>query len=432
MRTHWSSIGFTGLAASLLVGACVFAMEGLPERRATPSFADFDRRANAGERLNVVFFGASLTWGANASDPQLTSYRGVIARRFEAAYPKAHIKYWDAAIGGTGSQLGAFRVDRDVLGRMPDLVFVDFSANDGVKSANPETLASYEAVIRRIIAAGRAPVVIAIFPYKWDVEAGSTDGMKGREAHMAIAKAYNCPVADVISLCQEQVKTGKARLDELWPIDAVHPGDEGYRLFAEAAWAAFQDGVEKQLTCTPPMKMLHAETYMTTVRWHISSLKPLPAGWKVGTPNRTSAWYDALMSRWLDDVVVASNRRDVGRPGGAREPQAVEPLKVRFIGTMVLLFGEKTLKSGKYRVSIDGNLVTRSVAGAKEPVADFDASAKMFGGNTHLTQVIATGLAPRTEHTLEILPVFKADEDQELRIESICVAGEGARVLGRD
>jgi hypothetical protein len=34
------------------------------------SFARFDRRANAGERLNVVFFGCSLTWGANATDPQ--------------------------------------------------------------------------------------------------------------------------------------------------------------------------------------------------------------------------------------------------------------------------------------------------------------------------------------------------------------------------
>ena len=58
---------------------------------ATPSFADFDRRANAGERLNVVFFGASLTWGANASDPNFTSYRGVMARKFEAAYPNARV-----------------------------------------------------------------------------------------------------------------------------------------------------------------------------------------------------------------------------------------------------------------------------------------------------------------------------------------------------
>src|SRR6266436_5194617 len=117
-----------------------------------PSFAEFDRRAQAGERLNVVFFGASLTWGANASDPLLTSYRAQIAQRMEARYPEAHFKFWDAAIGGTGSQLGVFRVERDVLRRKPDLVFLDFSANDDIYSDNAETLASYEAILRRLIA----------------------------------------------------------------------------------------------------------------------------------------------------------------------------------------------------------------------------------------------------------------------------------------
>src|SRR5258707_8493849 len=87
---------------------------------ATPSFADFDRRAKAGERLNVVFFGASLTWGANASDPLLYSYRACMARKLEELYPQAHFKFCDAAIGGTGSQLGVFRFDRDVFARQPD------------------------------------------------------------------------------------------------------------------------------------------------------------------------------------------------------------------------------------------------------------------------------------------------------------------------
>src|SRR3978361_123365 len=67
------------------------------------SFAHFDEQARAGEKLNVVFFGASLTWGANASDPNLTSYRARIAQRFEVAYPKAHFHFYDAAIGGTNS-----------------------------------------------------------------------------------------------------------------------------------------------------------------------------------------------------------------------------------------------------------------------------------------------------------------------------------------
>ena len=121
-------------------------------RAATADFGDFDRRAKAGERLSVVFFGASLTWGANASDPMQTSYRAVVSGRLEAAYPDAHFKFHDAAIGGTNSQLGVFRLQRDVLRHQPDLVFLDFSANDDIM---------------------------------WDVRRGTTDRMKRRDAHHA-------------------------------------------------------------------------------------------------------------------------------------------------------------------------------------------------------------------------------------------------------
>ena len=50
-------------------------------------------------------------------------------------------------------------------------------------------------------------------------------------------------------------------------------------------------------------------------------------------------------------------------------------------------------------------------------------------GNAHHVAVIATGLDPVTDHTLRIEPVFDADKEQELRLESICVAGGDARVM---
>ena len=63
---------------------------------------------------------------------------------------------------------------------------------------------------------------------------------------------------------------------------------------------------------------------------------------------------------------------------------------------------------------------------------EFDASwlAYLLRGNTHLVQVIAEGLDPKTTHTLEIEPVYSNKMvDQELRLESICVAGGEAKVL---
>ena len=55
--------------------------------------------------------------GARASDPQKTSCRAMIGLKLKKTYPEARFKFIDAAIGGTGSQLAAFRLERDVLSR---------------------------------------------------------------------------------------------------------------------------------------------------------------------------------------------------------------------------------------------------------------------------------------------------------------------------
>ena len=88
-----------GVSAAL----CVEALE-------RPSFAEFDAKAASGEaRLNVVFFGGSFTWGAGASDPQRTSWRGLMMQYLLERYPKGSFAFHDATVGGTGSQLGVFR-----------------------------------------------------------------------------------------------------------------------------------------------------------------------------------------------------------------------------------------------------------------------------------------------------------------------------------
>lgn len=406
--------------ARILVGGLLMASMA---QAATPSFKDFDQRAKAGERLNVVFFGASLTWGANASDPQLTSYRGQMAKRLEEAYPLARFKFWDAAIGGTGSQLGVFRFEHDVLSRKPDLVFLDFSANDDINSADEETLASYESLVRRVIVDAKTPLVQVIFPFLWNVKDAKLETMKRREAHLAIAKAYSVPAGDAIELAQKRVKSGETTIEKMWPFDGVHPGDGGYTVFADAAWSAFQEGVSQSMVCAAPEKMLHAPTYMKNARVKLSSLGTPPQGWRVSVPNPVSAYFDMLMSRWLDDEMTASNRTK-------KEPQQVAKFTAKFSGSMVMFFGESTVNSGKYKVIIDGKPAEHQPDKKKPPVQEFDAGnlGRILKGNTHHAQVIATGLDPAVEHALEIEPIFAADAEQELRLESICVAGGDAKV----
>lgn len=416
---------------SLIIIICLFvASNALAVPEKTPSFTELDRRARAGERLNVVFFGASLTWGANASDPQLTSYRGRVSQKLAAAYPKACFKFWDASIGATGSQLGVFRFERDVLRHKPDLIFLDFSANDGIENADSETLASYESLVRRSIVDGRAPVVQVILPFLGDAQKGTTDGMKRRDAHLAISQAYHTAFADAISLAQQRVKAGETSVEKLWPFDGAHPGDVGYALFADAAWDAFQTAVKQKRHSQVPTKMLNAETYLHNVRIRISSLGNLPQGWRVGMPNPVAAYFDMLMSRWLDDEVIASNKNQIINAKAKKQfsSQQVQPLQVKFRGSMVMLFGESTPKSTKYRAYIDGKLVERKSEDGRT-LLEFDGAqlGALVKGNSHHVQAIATALDPNIEHTLKIEPRFSGSAE-ELRLESICVAGGAAKV----
>lgn len=368
-----------------------------------PDFSEFDRRAREGDVLNVVFLGGSLTWGAQATDPMRTSYRARISRRLEEEYPKARFRFWDAAIGGTGSQLAAFRLERDVLKREPDFVFLDFTINDNpYGEPDVDRLASYESLVRRLVGVG-VPVVQAIFAAKGDV----MPGPKPRPldaAHKAIAAAYGLPTGDAVGLMRAKVVDGEVTADELWdcPPDVTHPGDRGYALYAEAVWEAFVRAVKEKIVCRIPAKMLHADTYMTVNRARISGLGGLPSGWRVGQPHRNAVAFDFVMSRWADDVVIAEG--------------AAAPLRLKVRGTNILIFGEGTPSSGSYEVRIDGG----------EPKT-YDPGALAKNGNFRHVQLIAQGLDGGREHVVEITPLL--GDGQELRIESICVAGASADVV---
>lgn len=394
------------------------------------SFEQFDQDAKTGKRLTVAFFGASLTWGANATDHARTSYRARVAQNLEAKYPDARFTFIDGAIGGTGSDLGVFRLQRDCLAYKPDLVFLDFSANDDIYTDGPKKLATYESLVRRIVMEGKCPLVQVIFPFEWNSKPGTADDMKGRIAHIKIAKAYGAPTGDAILHIQNLVAKDKGVVKKIWNIDGVHPGDFGYQVFADAAWQGFEAGVNENMTCATPEKMLHSNTYLTWSRNRISQLKSLPEGWSVGTISRVSAWYDAYMPRWLDDVVVAKNMtvtKDKETKKEIRTVHEVKHLIVKFKAESVLLFGEETVKSGKYEAFVDGKQVTWKKWDTE--YTEFDLNSKRYGGNRQHYKMLMTGLDPNKVHILEIRPLFSKDDPQEIKLESICLAGGDAKIV---
>ncbi len=364
------------------------------------------------EPIRVVFFGGSLTWGANASNPQTTSYRGLMMRWLQDQYPGTPFIFHDAAIGGTGSQLGLFRMERDVLSQKPDLVFLDFTVNDGFDDTDLQPLATYERIVRELLA--RNIMVVPVFMmFKWHAEKPDAPLPARMLAHLKLMEAYNLPYADTLATVWAAVKKG-AKPEDLWPFDGAHPGDGGYQLFFEAVRDRFEKGTTESEVVLIPEETVYPDLYPKFTR-RVLVDHPLPEGWTREKTYRTSLWFDGMSSRWMGDVACAPA---TNKPGA---------LEVEFEGSMVGIFGERNGLAPAIKVWVDDVLIKDPKADAGVDTWAMDTSKfsapKKGSGNLFGWTLLAKDLADG-KHILRIEPQWEgANPDAELRIESVCSAG---------
>src|SRR5438309_8062966 len=79
-------------------------------------------KLKASADVRIAYLGGSIT----AQD----GWRPKTLNWFRQEFPKARVMEINAAIGGTGSDLGVFRLQHDVLEHQPDLLFIEFALND--------------------------------------------------------------------------------------------------------------------------------------------------------------------------------------------------------------------------------------------------------------------------------------------------------------
>jgi len=148
-------------------------------------------------------------------------------------------------------------------------------------------------------------------------------------------------------------------------------------------------------------------------------------------PSRAAALAVTVLSLWAG-CAFTQTRGGVRQASFAeldRRARAGERLSVVFYGASLTWGANAT---DPPLTSYRGQVAEHQHWRTKEMVKEFEGSAKRFGGNTHLSQVVRTGLDPNVEHTLGIVPVFEGSAEQELRLESLCVAGAGARVWRKE
>lgn len=97
-------------------------------------------KLKTGDSLRIGYLGGSIT-----AQP---GWRVYSQEWLAEQYPVAKIREIHAAIGGTGSNFGVFRLQEHVLQYNPDLLFIEFAVNDGSQDPN-RIIRSVEGIIRQ-------------------------------------------------------------------------------------------------------------------------------------------------------------------------------------------------------------------------------------------------------------------------------------------
>ena len=214
----------------------------------------------AGKEITVAYLGGSIT--------AMDGWRRLTTEWLRAEYPKAKFREVHAAIGGTGSDLGVFRLEHDALYADPDLLFVEFATND--RHAAPETIwRNMEGIVRktwrknprtdivftytitvgmkdeygagRLHRAGSAMEELADFygipsidfgPRVWAEVAAGRMVMSRGEVETAVPK--ETPDKDK-AIAEKLAKEGKI----LFAKDGVHPALPGHEFYLKSIQAGF-------------------------------------------------------------------------------------------------------------------------------------------------------------------------------------------------
>lgn len=187
------------------------------------------------KKLNVVYFGGSVTAGTGASDKELYSWRARVGNWLTENFPDAEINNMDRAAGESGTYLGSFRLERDVISAQPDLLFVEYSINDYYNHATYERAASqYETVVRKVKQSlPECDIVCVLVTDKNLINTARQGTLHTQaQAHEDMSVKYNIPTIHVGRALASIFSDGWTESDWLeYSTDIVHVNDKGYEIY---------------------------------------------------------------------------------------------------------------------------------------------------------------------------------------------------------
>ena len=290
----------------------------------------FAERVRQHEPVIIGFLGGSITLGSGASVSG-KCYRELTGKALiqEIQSRGGRAKTVHAAIGGTTSTFGAYRVEAQLLVKKPDLLVVEFAVND---QAAP-TLEGMEGIVRQALA--QNPKMGIVFLYTANAQGVKDAYDQGRitdavAAHHRVARHYGIMEVLAGPVVSAGVKAGTYTLAEFLP-DGTHPSDLGHACYAQlltkALVAALDQPVPGGSPTLPPL--------LGTGRLARARLTP-----PVAESDSDAAWtVKPDQWNWYGVPILVSSQ--AGKTLHIRPPEG-EDLALIFLGTLRLQWRTKT------------------------------------------------------------------------------------------
>lgn len=194
---------------------------------------DVIAKMRSGKDTTIGYIGGSITEGegADLNIPNGTYKRGWAYYSYEYMANKFgtgnNVKYLNAAISGTGSEIGIVRAKKDLFDHNPDMIFIEFAVNNGYNDFYNET---YESLIRLALNQPNNPAVILTF--SWTMYSG-----EAVENYMTqLGSYYNLPMISIhkgLNDLDRGLMNYNGNTSSYLCVDELHPSDDGHKLYAK-------------------------------------------------------------------------------------------------------------------------------------------------------------------------------------------------------
>ena len=294
------------------------------------------KKAQAGEPITVAYLGGSITQGSSAGPT--TCYAYLTTKWLEEKFPDSKITYVNAGIGATGSYIGVFRTDRDVLSQNPDLVFIDFSVNDTVEHTE-RNIASYDGVIRKLWSADCAPAIVT-------VAMTMDDGTSFQNYHSEVCKAYDIPMISYHDAILDAIDNGHIKWTDISD-DNIHPNTVGHSVLTEIITSYLQKALDELDTIDTEHESDLSEVYKSdkfSTAYIVVPGDPQNVN-ETGWEDKQDELFGNFGGFW----------RAISKDGSF---EGVEPLKFEVEAKSIgLFYGKMTSNGGTFDVIVDGETV---------------------------------------------------------------------------